>query len=327
MVTENLNCAKSCACQLGIPAGGVSCSPLMGIPKKLMFVNQYDSTGTANFIDLTATLNTTTFNAFLNQADLTKRWNPAPDLLDIEDVRDKTIFQTAKNGQLFYVRDGIRSFKGTLYNGLPYTKGWVSSLRCQNNIAVFIVDNNGGITGNISSDGSKLYPIVIDAGSIAGTFGKPTDTTVQNVLVEFNFDPSQDDACLRTLTLGEMDQTAGNFDPRNWTGLIPVFLNSIQAVHAGVFKFNLYTPFGPLETPTCVEGVVIGNLAVNNLGNTPFTTTPVVISLSGFVTAADLITYSVTLAAGSAANGIQLVVSGINGYDFSGVSSKITVLT
>ncbi len=67
------NCAKVCSCSFGLANTGWDCDPVIGVPQKFLFMPYFDSTGTQNYIDLSATLNQAYFTGKVNEADTSQR--------------------------------------------------------------------------------------------------------------------------------------------------------------------------------------------------------------------------------------------------------------
>lgn len=246
-----MGCVKTCDCNFSMSNTGTDCSPAMEVVKKLMLMPVYDSTGVRNYIDLTDDIDASTFTDLINDPDSSKRLYPLPEMKDIEDTRANPILQTFKDGSNIFIRDDARQFKGIIpgKDGNTILKGKIEAARC-GEVGVFMVDRVGSLIGTISDDGTKLYPTRIDSESLAAIFGKATDTTVQQLMISFNFDPDESDSCLRMVTKSEMDDA----DLLILKGLIDVYAIYTGAATTGV-TVKLYTDYGTPKTPTTVKGL------------------------------------------------------------------------
>jgi len=248
-----VNCIPLCNCASIMTNTGIDCTPQLTVTKKLILQPLYDSTGVANFIDLTSAVNAALFTGLINQADPSKRIYPLPELKDIADTRNAPVTQKSKDDSQVYVRDGIRTFEGMIIGGNAsfQLKAKIEAARC-GLMGAYMVDRLGNITGIASSDGTKLYPIPMDSNSIAATWIQPTDTTVQAIKLEFNFDPSMLDSCIRMIAATEIPDV-NVLTLRGLVNVYPVFSNLATT---GV-TVQLITEYGTPINPTTVKGLVV----------------------------------------------------------------------
>lgn len=321
-------CVPVCNCASIMTNTGIDCTPQLTVTKKLILQPLYDSTGTANFIDLTSPVNAALFTALINQADASKRIYPLPELKDITDTRNAPITQKFKDDSQVYVRDGIRTFEGMIIGGNAsfQLKGKIEAARC-GLMGAYMVDRLGNMTGIASSDGTKLYPIPMDANSIAATWIQPTDTTVQAIKLEFNFDPTMLDSCIRMIAATEIPDV----NVLTLRGLVNVYAVYTNIALSG-FSVQLYTEYGTLINPTTVKGLVITDF-ISRIGATPSNAyrnnnTPGAVPLTSVTeqTAAPG-TYDVVLTTPATDEDIIAVNVLKNGFDFIAVVNNPVTLT
>ena len=155
----------ACACSVGnTNTGELSCKGLMGIARKLIVVNKYDSTGARNGIDVSGgtVLNQAYVDALINNTDASKRWYPTPLLDNVEDLKGDSLTETLNSTEELFISEGVRNFTGVMVKETPKMLGILKSMRCVNN-AVYIVDKEGKPTGEMSADGNTLYPVDVSS--------------------------------------------------------------------------------------------------------------------------------------------------------------------
>jgi len=152
------DCDDSSLQNTGLP----NCVPKFGVTKKIIMVPLYANDGTANFIDLTATLDAAYFNAFINHADSSKRWYPIPgEIKNVESTKSENITEGFNDGSKQFVAEGIRSFTA-IFPGLnQITAGQLKASRCSQ-FGIYEIDNASSLLGYTSNETGKLYPITVD---------------------------------------------------------------------------------------------------------------------------------------------------------------------
>lgn len=127
----------------------------------------------------------------------------SPKLFDVTANKEASTKQTFGDGTSYFVREGIRTFTGTLAKPIPYQIGALNRLRCRK-IAVYLLDNNNNILGYVKNTTftapsltNKLLPIPIQNETIDAILQFATDTTVRTGTIEFQFDNLISDNQLR----------------------------------------------------------------------------------------------------------------------------------
>ena len=245
-----------CKCDSGLSNTGVpNCVTLQSVTSKFIMVPLEDSTGAKNSIDLTATLNEAYFDALVNQADATKRWFPLPLLENVAMEKGDSTFEEAPSGRKVFIKQAKRSFSGELWEATPQLLSKIQDNRCVE-FGIFIVDVNGNLVG--SKDGDKLYPIPVDNQSFDARLMYATDTTVQKLMVTFDFYRLFDEGTLWLITPDEV-----SYDFNLLEGLFDVEMKKVSATTSElVIDANLM--YGTALNPIKVSGLVLADFTLSD---------------------------------------------------------------
>lgn len=192
---------KSCDCNAGLSNTGVpSCVPVQGITSSLILVPLTASDGTKNGIDLSASV--PVWADYVNESDPSKRWFPLPKFENVELPKADSLFEEANSGRKAYLRQGVRSFAGELWqdDSTPTFLGKLQASRCVQ-FGIYIVDVEGDLIGS-EVDG-YLYPIPVDNDSWDPKFMFATDSTVQKIMLGFDFFRLFDESTMKMITPDE----------------------------------------------------------------------------------------------------------------------------
>ena len=236
-----------CNCNAGLGnTGRPGCVPIQSVTSKLIMVPLNANDGTLNGIDLSAPL--PTWNSLVNEPDASKRWFPLPAFENVELPKAESQFEEANSGRMAFLREGKRSFSGELWgeDSTPTLLGKMKAGRCVN-FGVYVVDVTGNLIG--SKVNGYLYPIPVDNQSWNPTFMFATDSTVQKIMLTFDFDRLFDDSTMYMITA-----TEANLDFNTLTGLIDVNLvetssSTTQVVLDATFDY------GTALNPILLQGV------------------------------------------------------------------------
>ena len=246
-----------CKCESGLSNTGTpNCVTIQSVTSKLIMVPLEDSTGAKNFLDLTTAPTVATITALINQTDSTKRWFPLPVFEKVELPKADSTFEEAPSGRKLFIKQGKRSFTGELWNGSNQLLGKIQDNRCVE-FGVYIVDVNGNLVG--SKEGTKLYPIPVDNQSFDAKMMFATDTTVQKIMVGFDFYRLFDESTMWMIT---SDELAGDFN--SFEGLLDVQLaKTASTVTTLVVTANL--DYGTALNPIKVLGLVSADFTLKNV--------------------------------------------------------------
>ena len=258
-----------CKCDSGLSNTGTpNCVTLQSVTSKLILIPLEDSTGAKNFLDLTTAPTIATITALINQTDATKRWFPLPVFEKVELPKADSTFEEAPSGRKLFIKQGKRSFSGEIWNGTNQLLGKIQDNRCVE-FGVYIVDVNGNLIG--SKDGNKLYPIPVDNQSFDAKMMFATDTTVQKIMVAFDFYRLFDESTMWMVTADELQ---GDFNA--FEGLLDVNMSkSSSSVTTLVLDANL--DYGTALNPIKVLGLVSADFTLKN------STTGVAITITSVV--------------------------------------------
>lgn len=215
-----------CECNAGLSnTGRPNCVPIQSVTSSMIVVPLTANDGTKNGIDLNSAL--PVWNDLINEADASKRWFPLPLFENVELPKADSQFEEANSGRQAFLRQGKRSFSGELWaeDSTPTFLGKLQKSRCVD-FGIYIVDVNGNLIGS-EVDG-YLYPIPVDNPSWDPKFMFATDSTVQKIMLGFDFDRLFDESTMYMIT---PDEAGVNFN--DLTGLIDV--NLLNGVGAGTF--------------------------------------------------------------------------------------------
>jgi hypothetical protein len=202
--------------------------------------------GTLNGIDLAAAL--PTWSDLINEADSSKRWFPLPEFENVELPKADSQFEEANSGRMAFLRQGKRSFAGELWgdDSTPTLLGKLNSGRCVS-FGVYIVDVNGNLIGSKSN--GYLYPIPVDEQSWDPKFMFATDSTVQKIMLGFDFYRLFDESTMYMITTTE---ALVNFNDLN--GLIDVNLTEVTQVTTASITVSAAFDYGTALNPILFQG-------------------------------------------------------------------------
>jgi hypothetical protein len=283
----------------------------MAAQKKVIVVPYYDGDGNINYIDLTAgPFDQAFFDARVNESDRTKRWFPLPELKNVVDERAEDIFEEFEDGTRAFVQQGARSFSGMMIGQSPQILGKIKSARCVE-VGIFVVDNDGNLIGSLLAP-DQLAPIRLDKESFSARLMKTTDTTVQKIMVNWNFHINEMDENLRMIASNELD-----YDVKQLRGLLDIYAE-YSSISTTDFTVALYTDYGTPLNPVVDEGLVLANFSLFN------TTTSLAVAITSVVESPDG-TYDINFAAQTSGDVLRLTPSKA-GRDYTEViASLITI--
>lgn len=249
--------ALGCNCNMGLSnTGRPNCVPIQSVTSKMIMVPLKDSTGADNFIDLSSAL--PTWSTLINEADASKRWFPLPVFENVELPKADSTFDEANSGRMVFIRQGKRSFSGELWaeDSSPTLLGKLQNNRCVD-FGVYLIDVNGNLVG--SKVGEGLYPIPVDNPSFDPKLMFATDTTVQKIMVAFDFDRLFDESTMYMITPTE----AGvNFNTLE--GLIDVNVTNVVKTST-TLTFDAVLDYGTALNPIKFIGAVSADFVLNNI--------------------------------------------------------------
>lgn len=253
--------ALGCKCNSGLSnTGQPNCITLQSVTSRLILVPLKDSTGALNKVSLTASNN---WSTFFYQSDATKRWYPLPVFENVEMAKADSTFEEAPSGRKVFIKSGKRSFAGELWSQTPTFLAKLQSNRCSD-FGFYIVDVNGSLVG--SKVGTDLYPIPVDNESFEAKLMFATDSSIQKIMLSFDWYRLFDESTLWLLT-----QSEANYDFNSADGLLDVNLTKVSSSATQIIvKGNL--DYGTGNNLITVKGLTSINFTlINNVTGLPIT--------------------------------------------------------
>lgn len=210
----------SCKCNVGLGNTGIpGCVPIQSVTSSLIMVQLKANDGSENRIDLSSL---PTWSDLINEVDASKRWFPLPSFENVEQPKADSQFEEAASGKMAFLRQGKRSFTGELWEGdsSPQFLGKLEEARCVK-FGVYVVDVEGNLIGSNKGDG-YLYPIPVDNASWDPKWSPATDSTVQKIMLSFDWDRLFDESTLEQITASEAGQNFTELE-----GLLDVLFTNI----------------------------------------------------------------------------------------------------
>ena len=234
-----------CDCNAGLSnTGRPNCVPIQSVVSSLILVPLVADDGTKNKIDLTSL---PTWASLVNEVDASKRWFPLPSFENVELPKADSQFEEANSGRMAYLRQGKRSFAGELWaeDSTPTFLGKLAKSRCVD-FGIFIVDVNGALIG--SQVGTDLYPIPADNSSWDPKFMFATDSTVQKIMLGFDFDRLFDES---TMYMIQADEA---IDFTTLRGLVDVVFSAASASSTTEAGFTCKFEYGTAVSKLAYSG-------------------------------------------------------------------------
>jgi len=188
MAGFNCTCGTGGIGNLGLPP----CNDLLQVVARLVIVPTYDDDGAKNSIKSTDFVDGKLPDGYINskliEADASKRWYVTDKFFDEVEISntDRTT-QTTSSGAMYELLQGVVTFTGKLFKRPPSYKGQLNSAKCGEN-SVFFVDTTGRLMGEVSTDGTELFPLEMQEGSIIAEYFPKSDSSESYVSFDFQLD-------------------------------------------------------------------------------------------------------------------------------------------
>ena len=257
-----------CKCDLGLSnTGNPNCITIQSVTSQIILVPIYANDGTKNKVALGTPLDSTSVIALLNQADSSKRWFPLGTFENVTMEKAESSFEEAPSGKKVFIKQGKRSFAGELWSTTPTLLGKIQDNRCVE-FGVYIVDVNGNLIG--SKEGTDLYPIPVDNQSFDARLMYATDTTVQKIMVAFDFNRLFDESTLWIIS--PSDASGYNFN--SVEGLLDVVLTKVTSSTTSL-AVKATLDYGTGANGIAVKGLSASDFTLTTTGGTAISITSV----------------------------------------------------
>lgn len=188
----------------GIPAG----AKIFKKPVKAFLVQTFADDGVRNDLDFTSTTSLTkaALDALVQNADPSKRWYPLPKLYDAVLAKGDPVLDTAGDGTNFFIQEGVRTSVFILKQQDATLIQSFDTLECAGNAdwSIFFVDTCDQVLVE-QVDAKKGRPLQIASSTFNVFYQFMTDTTSNNITVNFDFDKFLKDGRLKVV---EVDSDA-----------------------------------------------------------------------------------------------------------------------
>ncbi len=198
-----------CKCNAGAGNTGFDCTSLASVTALSFLMNKTKKDGTPNGIDfatdaVNGVIPASVIEAKINDPEPHDRWYPIGLFENVEDVRAEQVAQTFNSGNSVKIKDGIRTFTGSLIKMSPSYVETLESFGCQKDLGVMHVDLDGNLIGE-SLDGNFLKPIAIDSNSLSILLVKASDTETTYITVSYGYAQTVKDGNLSMITAAGFD--------------------------------------------------------------------------------------------------------------------------
>jgi len=249
----------SCGCGSGVGNLGIpSCVKNASLLNRDYFLNAFAADGTRNsikFADLVnGKLTEASLLALLNHADPTKRIYPTPDKYEeVANARTDRQTQESSTGTVKILRNGVKTRQAELWD-VP--ESWAANINKAScvQMATFAVGEGGELSGEVSADGSELFPLLIEKGTLnAETFDANPDKDAYTV-VTYQLSRNINEGAYITLSAEDIEG-----DLLSARGLIEVAIDQGPTANTATeiyvtAKNCSYGTFGDFES---LEGAII----------------------------------------------------------------------
>jgi hypothetical protein len=193
-----------CKCDSGAGNTGFDCTNLSSVTSISFLMNRTKKDGSTNGIDFKAdavngVIPASVIEAKINDPEPHDRWYPIGPFENVEDVRAEIVVQTFNSGNSAKIKDGIRTFTGSIIKMAPNYIETLESFACQKDLAVMHVDLDGNLIGE-SLDGNFLRPIKVDSNTFSAILVKTSDTEVTYITVTYAYAQTTKDGNLSMIT-------------------------------------------------------------------------------------------------------------------------------
>lgn len=244
---------NNCECGAGIlNMGSPACSETLGVARRPVFVNLYANDGTKNRITLASAFGSAEYTALVNQADKSKRWYPGPKIDTVDMPKAEPNYVTLESDEKRFVSEGLRSFKAIVAGGSAKMMGQLNGIRCVEEVGMYVLDLQGGLSGEVSADGLYLEPYRIMTGGFNAMLELAKNKTEQNINIAFDFSRENNEANWATLNSTDLGFTT----ILDIDGLLDVIATVSNESTTG-FKVKLELIYGRAKTKIAVTGLLI----------------------------------------------------------------------
>jgi hypothetical protein len=189
----------SCQCGGGLgKLGTPNCVNQEKVKARSVFLPLYDSEGNRNSILNTDFVNGVLPDSYvqgkLDEIDASKRWNITPDTYEeVAPSRTDRITQTSSGGTIRELQKGVKTYDAQLWNVPTAWSSLINQGGCLE-LGEYTIDITGKLGGELSADGSELYPRAIQPQSLVAEDFDATNTEGQYTKLTYQLSRTADEA-------------------------------------------------------------------------------------------------------------------------------------
>lgn len=261
-----MNC-NICKCGAPLSNLGHKCTNPFGVAAMVVFVPTFDSTGVANGILKTQTLDKTYFDSMVNHTDPSKRWYPSPKFKNVVNSRAEAKMWEADDQSVEFVSESARKFAAIITQAsgtgatAPAMKKQIDSARCSDGLSVFLISEGRQILVKESADGLSVLPIEIDEQSVYAGFVFGNKEQNQHLQLSFNFSTTENDGDLKTIECSELE----DYDILMMRALLNICYELVDQ-STTTLKIKLVSDFGSAKAPFTADGLVTADFKSSKSG-------------------------------------------------------------
>lgn len=247
----------------GIPAG----AKIFKKPVKAFLVQTFDDSGLRNDLDFSSTTSLTkaALDALVQNSDPSKRWYPLPKLYDAVLAKGDPVLDTAGDGTNFFIQEGVRTSVFMLKQQDATLIQSFDTLECAGNAdwSIFFVDTCDQVLVE-QVEAKKGRPLQIATSTFNAFYQFMTDTTSNNITVNFDFDKFLKDGRLKVV---EVDSDANILKTEGLKTVRVDYSTVLVTVTAatGIMTFD----YGPLGADIKYKGAVTADFSLDEISPTP----------------------------------------------------------
>lgn len=253
-----------CSCDAKVQHLGMpNCNDSFGILLRPIIVPIYKNDGTLNYIDTSAALSTQAYwDGLQYNTDETARFFPFTiDMEEVKNEKGETVYQQYASGRRSYVRDGVRTGSGMFPEAPAALVGKVNSKKCSLH-GLMWMDHKGNLVG-IEKVKGRLYPIQLAKNTLSAIFNPATDTTVPNVMLQWEYDQSVKDENLSFIPAGEIGIDLFT----QFNGKTDAYVEQVGTGTTTGFTVDIFTSTGNAVKRTPVKGLVAADIVLYNISD------------------------------------------------------------
>lgn len=170
--------AGLCQDECGVANTGIEpCSYVPKAPAAVVFVKMRDDAGAKNSLPVGSVLDQAAWDLLINEADPSQRFYPmgsgASADFFVQNVTEPTAVSGDFSAQYYPIDFAISTMEFRAMNASEnYVADLSKALKC-GLWGAYLVDYKGKVYGQISNDGTELYPKEIQNGTLIGTYNPP----------------------------------------------------------------------------------------------------------------------------------------------------------